>query len=713
MRPWVAALSALVLCTLVPSSSGQEASGGSAIAEDKSGDVVLGGPSLPDQGAPAQHFQALDLTALSVAEADAGFAFTLSVAGLDQAPEAPGLDDSVYFITFAHNDQAYRIVMLRALGDQSYYWGYLLKYDPDGNLNYQSFLDVVADAAAGSMSVTVLREDLLDRKGAAPFPGRRLEAFAAESHLRTNQDDFARVNGQEPSKEWDATDRMPDSGNATKALTVQKGLAQSGHAALWSADPVRASNGEQATFVFNVTGQNAGSSEDVFVLTATGVPEGWKVSMPAATVRLGAGETVPLPVLVSTPFSHTHGLLKGFRLEMTSQSDPGSVGRIDLGIRYFAVPQPAGHHDTVFVHSGTFGSENPLFQAFELGFSGNSGFTYMNTLENDPDDAKKPIDAYYQGWGCFETCAPPESKWLWHIGLQPALQLGMDWDLAGKLDVQLPIQTRVPMPGLEVSGYMVHQAYDEGQGQWRATVVASLPPTAPMDLQPGVQQIVSWTVSPAPASDYLPYAKRAYLSLVVNATTLRPSSFTGVEAPQLVPGGVIRMPLFEYHDAVSESLRSVGAVRLDALGDRERLVNPGKAAVFAARLVNDLDHEVAFVLDVSGVNADWAQILGQSDVSVPARSAVEVRLGVRVPAGAADRDVADVVLEAQDPSNPAIRTLVRLRATVDTQATQPDDSAQLEAYAAAPAQQSPGAAAAVLLGLGLAAWMTRRGPPPS
>ncbi len=158
----------------------------------------------------------------------------------------------------------------------------------------------------------------------------------------------------------------------------------------------------------------------------------------------------------------------------------------------------------------------------------------------------------------------------------------------------------------------------------------------------------------------------------------------------IAPGGVLQLPLFEYRDAVSDKLNSIGAVRLEPIGEQERLVNPGKAVVFNARLVNDLETAVDFNLNVTGVHADWSQVLSDGRISVPARSTGTIRLAVQAPSDAVDRDAADLVREAQDVSNPAVRTLLRLRATVDVAQDHLDESPEVASYATHDAKGSPG-----------------------
>ena len=674
MRAFLAVLLVAALLPMASPASAQ-AAGGTQLLSDPKGDLQV---QVVDnaQKLPESRFKSLDLVALSMSEAEETFTLSVQVAGLDQAPEVPGADDAVIAVNLRHNDQEYQAVMIRALGDQSYYFGYLLKYTPEGQgTNFQRELQITADAATGTISTTLTRDELLDKEGAAPFPGRQLDGFWASSFLRSSQG-FANINGNDPGRMYNVYDRMPDFSTGTVPFPTKLGLSQSGHAALWSADPIRASNGEQATYVFNLTAQNSGEQAELFQIVATGAPPEWQVTIPDAFVNVGAGQSVHVPILVSTPFAHIHGALKKFRVEMQSQADPGSIGRLDLGVRYFATPQPGGHHNQLYLHSGQFGSANPAFQVFEACCSGNTGFEYFNTLETDPADANVPIGGTFAGYSCGNGCVPdaPRARWEWYVFLQPDLAMGLDFNLAGDGLLNVNVQSPLPLKDAIFGGSLIHLAYDEAKADWVQTTVANFT-SGPLDMLPNAPQVFTFPFKPSPAADFLPRAKRAYFGLLLNMTTVKPSLFTGAEAPVLVPGGDLTLPLFEYRDPVQAAFSTAGAVRLETVGEHERMVNPGKTAVFNARLTNDLDTDKTFVVSLSGTNTGWARILGPATFGVAAHASADVHVAVALPASATDREVADLIVTAQAEAQPELHGIVRLLAIPDLGHDHPDESA--------------------------------------
>lgn len=708
MRAWLVSLLVLVLVSVGAPVQAQTEGPEVPVLQDARGDLQVSTENT-HQAIPDSRFQSLDLVGLSVSESEDGFRLAVQLAGLDQPPEAPGFDDAIVMVNLLHNDQEYRAVFVRAIGDQSYYFGYLLKYDPDGNRNFQRLLDIFPDPAKATLATTIARDELLDRSGAAPFPGRQLDGFWASTVLRTSQG-FANVNGIDPGSLYNVQDRMPDTGKGEVPLPIRLGLAQLGNAALWSREPIRASNGEQATFVFNVTAQNKGSTQELFHITARNVPADWQVLIPDSYLRIGAGESVHVPVLVSTPFTHAHGTLQKVRLEMTSEDEPGSKGQLDIGIRYFAIPQPGGHHNILSFHTTQFGSQSPLFDVFDVGFAGNSGFAYMNTLDDDPADAKVPITGGFYGYYCSQGCPPevPHVEWRWDVYLQPSIEMGLDFDLANAGTLDVPIQAQVPIPGAVVGGQLRHLYYDDVRGDWIQTTIANFT-APPIDLMPGQPHVFQYTLPITPSADLLPPAKRAYLGVFLNLTAVKPSLFTGAEAPLLVPGGRMQLPLFEYRDPLQDAFSTLGAVRLVPEGAHERLVNPGKTAVFALKLHNELDEEMAFTTEIAGTHAEWARVLGSPQTVVAGRSQADVRIAVTVPATATDRDAADLIVTAKGVEREDLHGIVRLLARVDLGHTHPDEAAQAQGFDVTEAKDSPSSQAPLLvLGLALLALAARR-----
>src|SRR5687768_11381709 len=103
-------------------------------------------------------------------------------------------------------------------------------------------------------------------------------------------------------------------------------------------------------------------------------------------------------------------------------------------------------------------------------------------------------------------------------------------------------------------------------------------------------------------------------------------------------------------------------------GEQQRMVNPGKTALFDLELMNHGTESATYDLEVTGAVSSWARIVGDRRVTLPAGSTRPLGVAVTAPASAADGDQADLVLAAVDAGDPTARTLARLLAEVDTEA---------------------------------------------
>lgn len=677
--------------------------------------------STPAGGASASgvRYKGLDLTSYAITEGDDQFTFTLGLNDLDDPGELLVHDDSVYYFGFNKGDQSYLVQMFRALAEQQYWWGTYLKFDPE----QQGFtfirplvhrVDIATDFGADTIAVTLEREEILDTLGASPSPGNEITNFWAFAHLRTAEGfiNLGNVGGNPITvgQGVDAWDAMPDDGVGVGSYEVQLGLLQEGNAALATVAPMRASNGEASTFVFSLVAENRGATTDVFELTTGGVPSAWDVVIPDQFLTLEAGEVREIPVLVTTPFAHRHGEVETFRVEMQSQTDQGT-GRMDLGIRYHAVPQPAGHHNTLHFHSQRWGEANPLFPVTDAIGSGNGGQFYVNTLEDDANDQRVAVTANYQGYGFhngFPQDTTPQSLWQWGVWLQPGLEMGLDFDLNGVGTLSTMITSTHVVPQASVGGRLLHWGYDDVTDTWTPTTVAQLPPTPPTEILSGSTTPFSWEFTIEPDADLLEYTPRAFFGVILNLTSPRPSLFTGIEAPQMAPGGIMTLPMHEYRDPVDDLFASVGSVLFHADGPQQKQVNPGESVILRSTLMNHLDEPVEFQLRYDGVNTQWARLLGPQTVRLEPNQGTSIAIGVQIPADAQHGDAVDVVVSAQSVRDPAVRTLVRLVAAVDTGADHLDETGDLDLLSGTEVKESPLGVFALLAAVGAALVARRR-----
>lgn len=706
----------LAVATLVPFVATGQAPDGSTpapaaidVLSDVRGDVhaALQGqsPAIPDA-----RFKALDLVAASAQETRDELLFTIQLSSLADN-EVPIAEDGMYTLHFRYQDVDYAVVVDRYVSTDVYLYGQLTRTEPGSQqISYVGYVAAVEDTAAGTITATVRRDDVTDLNGASPFPGRSLQAFWAETHIPYRGGNFINIGVTSVSFPVDVTDRMPDSATGATPLPIRLGIAQQGHALMTSPDPMRASNGEATTFVFTVHAKNLGGNEELFEMTPTGAPANWAVTVPDQYLRLKGGEAKDIPVLVSVPFYHVHGDVKRFILEMRSTTDSATIGRVALGIRYYAIPQPAGHHPQVWFHSQGYGDvTSPTYQVVSKALAGNAGYAYMNAQQDDASDQKLGITGEYWGYYCDQGCQatdPPRAMWHWYVFLSPSLEMGLDFDLTKEGTLSVPIMSQLALPKAQLDANLWHYSIDEKTGRFNETLVARMAPADAFDFSPGATQIFSFPVKPRKAADYLAYNKNAALVLELNLTSIRPSIFDGPEAPILVPGGTMTLPLIEYHDQIGDAFGAATPVRLQAMGDLNRAVNPGRTAIFQATLVNGLDRAGKFDVSLEGVNKQWTEVLTPGPVDLASGKSTSLTIAVHVPADVKALDATDFVLSAQDVTDPTQRAMLHFVAHVDGSRDIPDDAPTIDSLRSEPpAKHSPAAMpfalAVVLLGAAL------------
>lgn len=722
MRGVRALLAVLLVATALPLAQGQAAS--ASILEDAAGDmqtVAAGNPLGP----PAGRFAATDLVSLLLEESATDLTFRLGVGNLAASPEAPLLESTMYTIDFSHAGVVYRVMMFRqAAGDHAEYGGRAYVYDPGrDSYNQLEALVVTADAGSNTMVASVPRSLILDEHGSAPFPGRVLAGFHARS-ASLGFGDWDIAIGPGGSVQVPTTgvqDAMPDTGNGTLDFPIRLGVAQSGAARLKADVPVRASNGEATTFVFSVNATNMGPPQR-FVLSTVGVPASWQVDVPSTLVEIPANSTVTIPVLVSMPFAHQHGTLQSFGLEMVGRNNPSDIGRVQLGVRFVDPPQPAGHHDTQYLHTFTADGDQTFNTLFSTLFGFDPNQLYFNTIPPDEDenDARTPV----AGWprGSFLPTVPPTQDYTWFVPLSPGLALGLDFDLARLGAIKVAVDTTLPMPGTVLTGRLVHTVPDgrncggdrPGQdgdectmedyyfGAGTHVTAATLGPGNPVDVGAATRgTLIEAPIQATPAGDYLPFHAQATLVLQLNLTFLRADGFFGPRDAPKVAGGELVLPLLEYHDPVDQVFSSLSSLMIKVHGDQQRMVNPGKTALYSLELMNHGKEAASYDLEVSGMGSSWTQIIGDRRVTVPAGESRALGIAVTAPGGAADGEASDVVFAAIDTRDPSARTLARLLTTVDTDAEHPDDSALVPTLQDQLSAKDAPALAAPLAGLAL------------
>jgi hypothetical protein len=716
--PWALLVAALFLPFALPA-AGQapaDAPGPVHLLDDHAGDVQVtaSGQVAPSGG----RFAAADVTGLDVAETQDDLTFTLKAASLQSGGDAPFVETIVYRIGFLHNDRQFRVLMVRSVFQSASYTAQLQAFD-GGRGGYFSLTRMgaaTADEGAGTISATFAKDLLVDEEGNAPQPQ---VPFTGWHVLATSLGTafFAQGNqlclgpaGCQAPPNLQASDSMPDQGNGTADLALRFGVVQTGHARLSSPTPTRASNGEATTIVYQVTARNLGPASEMFMLGAAGAPGGWDVQLPAEHVTIPGNGTLVFPVLLTMPFTHQHGTYQFFVVTLTSMKDSGSVGRVQLGVRFSQPPQPAGHHNALWLHTAdnqNFFDQLPGGEQASDATFGTGASLYMNALDSDPLDSHLAVP----GQPCFHNAAPtvpPQASYCWDVPLSPGLEIGLDFDLNKTGTISVPVTTTPPMPGATLRGALDYfppanatggrnglpRPGQNTGGPPQPTELAQVRPKAPVDIQAGSSSaptILVADLAPTVQDPYVPFVKGAslVLHLEVDFTGMDVVQFPNQESPPFIqPGGTVtELPLFEYHDRVNQLFASSSALMLAADGAQDRMVNPGRQVLFNLTLMNHGSASATVDLQLKGTNAEWAQVLApaKTQVTLPAGSSLPVAVAVTVPKGAAASDgsghgdMADLILSATSATDLNQRTLARLHVMVDGSRDWPSDEAAIQA----------------------------------
>ncbi len=479
------------------------------------------------QEAETERFHGADLRALRIMETDEGFALEVDLSD----PPATGLGgegDGTIEVHFAHGAQGY-VVRIRH-GETLFTdtEAHLYARDASGVRDQVAKLDVEHDATTWVFRVGVPRALIPDEHAAPPFAGRTLTDWFVTA------DSWRIINGCDPTgcrSVARIADRMPDDGVGSPfEITFETGQGET--ARLSSVQPLRASNGEAATFAFNVTAGNGGSTAQTYQFSVAGAPSGWTVTTPRS-LTLQPGEFLAVQVLVTVPFAHQHGVTETFELSMHGAA--ADVAHIELGIDYLSIAQPSGHHSMLYLHSRVL-EQLPVNAA--LGMS--SMEAYMNTLEVDEASAGEPVPGT---WGAIISTVNGEtygSGWFWNVPLHPALRMGLQFDANGTGAYSFDFNAPNPMVGGTIRVGLLH----EGPANSETLFFHEHPFEGPLMGSHNVGGTFSVDL------DRIAQDPEANLELRIQLWDRRVTLATADRHPELL-GGTIAMPLLEYTDQVA------------------------------------------------------------------------------------------------------------------------------------------------------------------
>ncbi|HVM45293.1 MAG TPA: hypothetical protein VM582_05105, partial [Candidatus Thermoplasmatota archaeon] len=455
-------VAAILLATLLP----VPGAAAKAFAEDPAGDpqvTVFGASTVP---APGGFGDAVDLLALDVQEDAEELTFVLSVKDLRQP-----VSFAEYEIRFTWAKDEYAVVVRRVvaqavLDDNSR--AYVVNVD-EGRWNALAYLRHEIDLEKGTITVHLPKPYILSETGRYPLLGDALKDVYVEARSHLTLFSFTA----------DAYDRMPDDGAA--AYPFKFGDVARGHLRLDAEDRVRVSNGGATTFVYQALIANKGELDDEVSIRLSEMPDGWNGTV-QSPVRVPGGAERKVAILVSVPFAHDHGGFSSFNVTVTSARDAASAASVRLGVLHTPIPQPAGHHADLYLHASTFNA----------GIFGRAFPFTSASMNTDGDHTGDAAEASARNAG---------NRIAWRIPLDPALRMGLDFDLDRTGTIVGTIVGHTQTAGkLSAELALVDEDGEEG---------LLLGDTDEQDLALEVSNAVPFklTFTPAAEADYIPYVR--------------------------------------------------------------------------------------------------------------------------------------------------------------------------------------------------------------
>ncbi len=526
---------ALVLAVLlVPLASAQW------LLEDPAGDVEASSYNN-SSGAPG-NWQAVDLLALGIVEEPEDLLFTVDIEGLPDCEGGQCINAGDLRTYFQYGELGYYVQQgVDALGNA---YGQLHSVTPGGvdGPAIATNLGATLDIQDSSVTAKVPRDLIVDEAGTPPIKDRSITHILTRSY---SQFSFGGPDVTNSGSDDMLVIRDQMGFDAPANFTFQFGGSTfQGTLQALSPAPFRASNGGAATYRYDINLLHTGDAETTLDIKVEGLPQGWSFQRPNGTLTVGPATQKDFAVLIHTPSGHQHGGSDVFHIAITDAGDKANWARVELGVHYLSVPQPAGHHPTLWLHSlsdGTIATATALF-------GNDGGRIWMNTLEEDPGDEQVPIVGQ-EGVGGFQA-----QTTRWSICMIPNLRLGLDMDLSQTGRLEVPIGGTAPHTGVQLTGRLLHIAGPEPldfcdpslYNRRDQAEIARFDGGATQDILNNVQSF-TLTATPLPAGDYIPYEPGAQLVLELEAT------FTGGDPGPgglaIHPGGRLDLPLLEYYDA--------------------------------------------------------------------------------------------------------------------------------------------------------------------
>lgn len=571
-----------------------------------------------------------------------------------------------------------------------------LMYRDNPAAPFRAVKPVAAESTQSGFVFTVPKRDVFnENRLSAQYEQQftNLYAYAVQTYATTQT-----VPGAGSTGSAVAFDRAPNTDYAPAAFVFRKGSGGHGDLAMTSPDPIRVSNGEATTIVYQATLDNEGEEDMEVHLSVKDIRSDWTVRHPPV-ITVKAKSIRDFPVILTIPFTHDHGKTVMFKLRADVEEDANSWAEVLLGVWWTDVPQPSAHHNAeIWFHS----APSSFFGAPEAARPAAPFVQYwMNSIEKDPNPSTTDEDAP-AFFNDYATCAfrnatvqptncqaPPTFSASWFFPLSPELLIGLDFDLAkeGKLLASIVPGMTSPSGTLfaEVR-YCDPSTGTGGQGGQPqngtacnnyATVLAKGSTSRALTARSAA--LFEVPLKPEPVADFLPFKRGANIGLQLRLVSEVPQNALVTEPRPVfeVKKSKLFLPLLEFHDPIDKSFAELGIIKLVAKDPFEKPVNPGRTAVFRFTATNGDYMDQRLRIDVEGVNADWASVAGPREFDLKEGASSEFTIAVTAPGDAADQERAELFVVTPSLIEEGVMGLSRFRVLVSTATDIPDEAQQL------------------------------------
>ncbi len=619
-------------------------------------------------GAGGQAWTNLDILAGGVfEETDDALTFFLNVTDLkpEQDPALPK-SQPTYWFYFSYGDRGYRVVGTTdlstpfdaAAGSPQRAARLEVAYD-DVVFNPVADATIDLDFENNQILFTVDRSHIRDHNEAPLGKGEFLSQFWGYSRslgwfgIQAPPINNFVVEAGPPAY----SDEAPDFGSkgglyqTVAGRQLHKGLLLAA-----SEDPVRWTNGEATTFVYYVRVFNEGSTDLSIKLSHEGADPSWQVAF-SDRLKIPAHSSINVTFHVGIPFGHFHGKLHDFIVTFATD-DGAHWAKQPLAVYWPVIPQPAGHHPMLWLHSKYQPREAPFEN---LGDAVHGWFSAADA-DTEVFDEQVPIRAdRIDG-----PAADGRSVAKWTFKLEPTLRMGLDFllDQQGTGEVVLNFPVQVQDPVLQLDIVHLNKRTIIPKQTLAITASSSLP-----GAQNGEVTFDFPELSAQAQADLIKHAVRADLEFRFNLTGTmlgaggeNPDTYT----PTIIPSKTtLNLPLREYHDPLDTVFVTDASVKVRVGPEgQEKQVNPGKQVVFTFELFYHGTFRSGFDIQLSGINSQWARVLGDAHFEMDPGSTREVAIAVQPPANAVNGDYADVTIKAVGSVNAAVQAGIVVRADV-------------------------------------------------